>query len=216
MAIISNFYCTDSKSGADFNNPFTSVDSATAPNPSVPAAPFALGERAQGNAGSEWVFVRASATVSAFNLVAINKDYRAINLTTALPASNIYTFGIAQFQPRGGVTSGNANGGVVNTDDYFWALVKCAQGARVNATVSATMTVATQLYISGSHPGYVVGSASMPTSASPGGGRLNGMFMAGAVVEALSGTTPTAIEIGMFSYIMPGVIVSAYPISTTA
>ena len=209
MAIITRFYCTDNKEGVDLNNPFTSVDSTTAPNPSVPAPPFALGERVQGNGGSEWVFARASATVSAFNMVALNKDYRFINLTTAFPASNIYCYGIAEFQPLGGVTSGNANGGVVNTDDYLWLMVKCAQGARVNATVSATMSVATQLYISGAFPGYVVGSASMPTSAAPGGGRLNGMFMAGASIDAAAGTTPTAIEIGMFSYVMPGVQISA-------
>lgn len=213
MAIQTNFFTMDNKAGVDLNNPFTSVDSTSAPNPAVPAPPANLGDRVQSNNGGEWIFVRASATVSAFNVVAINRSFRAINMTTALLASNLYMPGIAEFQPQGGVTSGNANGGVVNTDDYFWALYKVAMGARVNCTVSATVALGAALYMSGSTPGYVTASA--PTSAAPGGGRLNGMMFTGsASIDAASGTTPTALEIGMFGYIMPGVLVSANNISS--
>lgn len=212
MAIASSFFTMDNKAGVDLNNPFTSVDSTTAPNPAVPAPPHNLGDRVQGNNGSEWVFARASATVSAFNVVAINRSFRFINMTTALMASNLYHPGIAEFQPAGGVTSGNANGGVVNTDDYAWIMTKVAMGARVNCTVSATVALGAALYISGSTPGYVTASAG--TSAAPGGGRLNGMMFTGAAsIDAASGTTPTALEIGMFSYILPGVLVSVMPLT---
>ncbi len=211
MAIATSFYTMDNKAGVNLNAPITSVDSTTAPNPDFPAPPHNLGDRVQGNNGSEWMFVRASATVSAFNIVAINRSFRAINMTTALMASNLYHPGIAQFQPNGGVTSGNAAGGVVNTDDYFWAMTKVAMGARVNCTVSATVALGAALYVSGSTPGYVTASAG--TSASPGGGRLNGMMYTGTVsVDAASATTPTALEIGMFSYILPGVLVSVLPL----
>lgn len=211
MAINTSWYTMDNKVGVDLNNVVTSVDSTSAPNPDVPAPPHNLGDRVQGNDGSEWLFVRASATVSAFNVVAINRDFRAINMTTALMASNLYHPGIAEFQTRGGVTSGNANGGVANTDDFFWAMVKCAMNARVNCTVSATVALGAALYISGSTPGYVTASAG--TSAAPGGGRLNGMMYTGAAsIDAAAGTTPTALEIGMFSYILPGVLVSVLPL----
>lgn len=213
MAILTKWYTMDNKAGVDLNSIFTSVDSTTAPNPDVPAPPHNLGDRVQGSNGSEWLFVRASATVSAFNMVAINRSFRAINLTTALMASNLYALGIAEFQPANGVTSGNASGGVVNTDDYFWSMIKVAMGARVNCTVSATVALGAALYVSGSTPGYVTASA--PTSAAPGGGRLNGMMFTGAAsIDAASGTTPTALEIGMFGYIMPGVLVSANNISS--
>lgn len=207
MPICTNFYTMDNKAGVDLNNVFTSVDSTTAPNPAVPAAPHNLGDRVQGNNGSEWWFVRASATVTAFNMVAISRTFRAINLTTALVASNLYCPGIAQFQPTGGVTQGNASGGVCNTDDFFWAMVKVAQGARVNCTVSATMALGAALYVSGSAPGHITASAE--TSAAIAGGRLNGMMYTGTVsIDAASATT-TAIEVGMFGYIMPGTLVSA-------
>ncbi len=212
MAINSSWYTMDNKAGVDLNNVITSVDSTTAPNPSFPAAPHNLGDRVQGNDGSEWLFVRASATVSAFNMVAINRDLRAINLTTTLVASNLYALGIAEFQTLGGVTSGNASGGVANTDEYFWAMIKCAMNARVNCTVSATVALGAALYVSGSTPGYVTASAG--TSAAPGGGRLNGMMYTGAAsIDAAAGTTPTALEIGMFGYIMPGVLVSVMPLT---
>ena len=211
MTINTNWYTMDNKVGVDLNNVITSVDSTTAPNPDVPAAPHNLGDRVQGNDGSEWLFVRASATVSAFNVIAVNSNFRAINMTTALMASNLYHPAIAQFQPRGGVTYGNASGGVANTDDFFWALVKCAQNARVNIAVSATVAPGAALYISGASPGHVTTSAG--TSAAPGGGRINGMFP----VASVDGTSITAgvgsVEVGMFSYILPGVLVSVLPLT---
>jgi hypothetical protein len=212
MAIATNWFTMDNKAGVDLNNPFTSVDSTTNPNPLVPAAPHNLGDRVQGNNGSEWLFARASATVSAFNVVAVNRNFRFINMTTALMASNLYHPAIAEFQPLGGVTTGNANGGVINTDDFLWLMTKCAMNARVNTTVSATVALGAALYISGSVPGFVTASAG--TSALPGGGRLNGMMFTGAVsLDAASATAVVAMEIGMFSYILPGVLVSAGAIS---
>lgn len=212
MTINSVWYTMDNKAGVDLNNIITSVDSSTAPNPAFPAAPHNLGDRVQGNDGSEWLFVQASATVSAFNMVAIDRNFKVANLTPTLIASNSYAYGIAQFQTIGGVTSGNASGGVANAADFFWALIKCAMNARVNCTVSATVGFGAALYVSQNTPGYVTASA--PTSASPAGGRLNGMmFTGGLSIDAASATTPTALEIGMFGYAMPGVLVSANAIS---
>ena len=137
--------------------------------------------------------------------MAINSSYNATNATTALVVSNAYIFGFAEFIPTGGVTQGNANGGVANTGDFFWAMLKCAQGARANITTSATTSPGAALYVSGSVPGFITVSAD--TSAAPGSGRLNGLVFTGASLDTATGTT--SIEVGMFSYVMPGVLVSA-------
>ena len=76
---------------------------------------WTLGDRVQGNNGSEWVFVQASTTVTAFMAVAIDNTFKANDLTSALIASNVYSYGIAEFQ------ASNAQ-----PNDYFWALLTAA------------------------------------------------------------------------------------------
>lgn len=214
MTIRTNWFTMDNKAGVNLNVVISSVTVTNNPTqPEYPGLPHTLGDRVQGNNGSEWVFVRASATITCFNVVAIDSLYAATNMTSTLLASNLYAIGIAETQTIGGVTSGNANGGVIQANEFFWALVKVVQGARVNATVSATISPGAALYLSGTSPGHVTSSAG--TSAAPGGGRLNGL-MAISSLDSATTSIPGTLEIGMFSYIMPGVLVSAYPISTTA
>ena len=189
MAVETLWYTMDNKSGVDLNYPFTSVDSAAAPNPTVPAAPANKGDRVQGNNGSEWIFVQASATVTAKNLIAINNVGNCANLTSALVISNVYTYGIAMFQ----ATQANAT-------DFFWALVKANFGAALNVDATSSVAgVGAALYISAGNPGQVMVTATT--------NRLNGIF---GVNSVSSGAT---IEIGMFSYILPGALVSALPIA---
>lgn len=208
MTAITNWYTVDNKPGVNLNNVVTSVSITTnPPAPEYPLPPFALGDRCQGNAGSEWIFVRASATVTAYNLVAIGPapNFSAVNLTSALVASNAYTYGIAEFQPTAGVTAGNATGGVANAGECFWALLKANAGVRLNTTVSLTIGLGTGLYISGT-AGFVAASAS-------GSSRLNGLVYAGTVSIDASSATYTALEVNMFSYILPGILVSATALS---
>lgn len=214
MTIRTNWYTMDNKSGVNLNVAVTSVTVTNNPTqPEYPGPPHQLGDRVQGTNGSEWVFVKASATISCFNVVAIDSGYNAANMTTTLLASGLYHPAIAETQIVGSVTAGTAPGGVINPSDFFWAMTKVVQGARVNANVSATISPGSRLYISGTDPGHVTALA--PTSATPGGGRLNGM-MAISSADSSTVSAPATLEIGMFSYIMPGVLVSAYPISTTA
>lgn len=214
MTIRSTWYTMDNKAGVNLNAVISSVTVTNNPTqPEYPGLPHTLGDRVQGNNGSEWVFVRASATITCFNVVAIDSGYNATTMTTTLLASNLYHPGIAETQIVGGVTAGNANGGVINANDFFWALVKAVQGARVNANTSATISPGAALYLSGTIAGHVTSSAG--TSAAPGGGRLNGL-MAISSVDSAAVSAPASLEVGMFSYILPGVLVSAYPISTTA
>lgn len=212
MTIRTTWYTMDNKAGVNLNAVVTSVTVTNNPTqPEYPGLPHNLGDRVQGNNGSEWVFVVASATVTAFNTIAIGSGFGAVNLTTALPASNLYAYGFAQFQPANGVTQGNASGGVANTGDGFWALMKADSGIKVNVNASVTAGQGAALYIFGTAG---ILTASAKTSAAPDGGRLNGLFVIGSADGALDEIT--SIEIGAFSYIMPGVLVSAYPISTTA
>ena len=122
MAIETTWYVMDGKAGANLNAVITSVTVTNNPSqPEYPGLPHQLGDRVQGNNGSEWMFVQASTTVTAFNFVVIDRNYAANNATTANAVSGVYAFGFAEFQPLGGVTAGNANGGVANAGDCFWA-----------------------------------------------------------------------------------------------
>jgi hypothetical protein len=177
----------------DLNNPVTSVSIGANPLvPEYPMPPANLGDRAQGTGDSEWMFVQASATVSAFNIIAIDAAGKCANLTSTLLASGLYAIGIAEFQPAGGVTVGNANGGVANAGDFFWALLKAANGARLNVATDQSITTGSALYIS-TTAGRVtsVGNTSLSLS------RLNGLLV-------VATATGTAGEVAMFNYIFPG------------
>jgi hypothetical protein len=86
--------------------------------------------------GSKWIFVKASATVTANNMVAIDCNFSAYNLSASLAASLKYNVGIAQFSAT-----------LANTGEYFWALLTCAGGAVVNFVTAAAS--GTQLYRGG-------------------------------------------------------------------
>src|SRR5512138_2451342 len=99
MAVQTKWKVMDGKEGVDLNNVVTSLDYAS--NPAVleyPQPPANLGDRVQGSFGSEWMYVVASATVTAFNYLAINRNFGAVNITTAVQASGVYTFGFLQCQ----------------------------------------------------------------------------------------------------------------------
>lgn len=214
MTINTSWYTMDNKLGVNLNKVITSVTITANPTqPEYPGVPMNLGDRVQGTDGSEWMLVKASATVSCFNVVAIDTNLAAANMSTALLASGVYVPGIAQFQIRNNVTVGNANGGVANAGDFFWALMKANSGIRLNTTATATLTPGAALYIDGANPGFITASA--PTSAAPGGGRLNGLMYVGTVsIDGASTAAVLSVEGAMFSYILPGVLVSVRNISS--
>lgn len=210
MAFETNWYTMDNKAGVNLNAVVTSVTVTNNPTqPEYPGLPHQLGDRVQGNNGSEWLFVLASATVTAFNLVAIDSSFRAAGLTSTLIASNLYAFGLAEFQPANGVTQGNASGGVANAGDAFWAMLKWAHGAKVNINASVTASPGAALYIFTAGTGQITASAW--TSATQGGGRLNGLVLITSHDGAIDDIT--SAEVGAFSYILPGVLISAAAIS---
>ena len=76
MIIISNFYTVDNQVGANLNTPQT-INTTT--NPEYPAPNDSLGDICQGVNGSQWLFVQASTTVTAFNVVMIDNLFKANN-----------------------------------------------------------------------------------------------------------------------------------------
>ncbi len=213
MTIVTNWYTVDNKAGVNLNT-VTSVGGGAVSvgasgdilsYPSTFQTPK-LGDIVWGVNGSQWVFVQAGTTVTAFNACAISPGFSAQNWTAALATSNAYSYGVAEFQPVNGVSVGNATGGVANTGDFFWALVKANAGVRINAT--GTLDPGADLYISGT-AGRVAGSSSIVSIA--GGGRLDGLMFLGSVSIDGSSNVPGVqnAEFGMFSYIMPAVQVAA-------
>lgn len=205
MTIVTNWYTMDNKLGVNFNTVMTSVGVSAGASGDALSYPSTfwtpkLGDRVQGNNGSEWIFVQAGVTVTAFNECAISPGFSAQNLTAALIVSNQYTYGVAEFQPVNNVSVGSASGGVANTGDFFWALVKANAGIRINST--GTLNPGADLYIAGT-AGRVAGSSSIVSIA--GGGRLNGLMFIGSVSIDGSSNVPGNVnaEFGMFSYLAP-------------
>lgn len=211
MAILTNWYTMDNKLGVNLNKVISSVTITSNPSqPEYPGIPHNLGDRVQGNNGSEWMFVQASATVSCFNLVQIGVGFKAENLViaSANSASLAYVYGVAEFQVRGSVTVGNANGGVCNAGDFFWALMKANGGVRVNLSSSISAAIGSRLYVQTSGtPGWVTTSATL--------NRFIGMVAQASAVGADNGV-PAALEVAFFTYPFPGTAVSVPAVSLTA
>lgn len=206
MAIRTNWYTSDSRLGVNLNRVITSVTLTNNPSqPEYPGPTFNLGDRVQGGNGSEWMLVQASATVSAFNMVQIGKGFQAQNIVYATAASltSIFVYGIAQFAIRNNVTVGNANGGVCNAGDFFWALMKANGGVRVNLSSSVSVAPGAALYLHPTIPGWLTTTV----TASNGIVEVIG-FAVQSSCTGTDDTVPGAMEVALFTYPFPGGIVS--------
>jgi uncharacterized membrane protein len=203
MTITSKWYTMDGKEGVDLNNIQSSVTITN--DPSVPAPRAKLGDRVQGNNGSEWMFVIAGLTVTCFNFVAISNGFSAQNCTTAIQSSAIYVFGIAEF--FGGISTDGTTLNNAQTGDYFWAMMKVAQGARVNIASTISVAPGSKLYVSQDTPGFLSTSTTTSTSQFL---QIVGPFVPVSCTSGSStGNAYTIGEIGMYTYPYPAVLVSA-------
>lgn len=175
MAIISNFYTVDNQIGTDLNNPQT-ISVTVAPD--VPAPRNSLGDICQGIGGSQWIFVQASTTVTALNMVQIDESFKANNAQVVGGTMSLQkTLGIAEFQAS-----------VANAGDYFWAALACRGGAIVN--VQSTAAAGIQMYLSSSTPG----ALTTTVSSSATNAKVMNIFVVGPLVSATA-----AVEV-IFSY----------------
>lgn len=177
MTIITNWYTMDNKEGVNFNQVQTI---STTSNPDYPAPSAKLGDRVQGNNGSEWIFVQASATVTAQAAIAIAaSSFRCEVLTSTHIASAAFSFGFAEFQST-----------VAAPSDYFWALLKANGGIAINC--QTTTNKGASLYVSSTTPGAL---SSLNT-----GDALNGIYL--TISTSVTGTA----EAFMFNYILPATL----------
>jgi hypothetical protein len=198
MTVLASFYTMDNKDGVDLNFIQTSVGVTT--DPSIPAPRAKLGDRVQGNGGSEWIFVQASATVTAYNVVAIDSNFKAANATIILAASQQYVFGIAEFPPNqlgSTVSIGNAAGGVVNTGDFFWAALKIAAGGKVNCATTAALGA--KLFVNGLHAGSLTSGVSVTSPI---------IYGVNSVETLTTISVPQSVEVIMQGYLM-GILATA-------
>ncbi len=176
MAIITNFYSVDNQIAVDLNNPQT-ISVTT--NPEIPGPRSVPGDICQGIGGSEWVFVKASTTVTALNLVMIDEAFNANNAVQIVGSLVSHTFALAEFQVS-----------AAQPGDYFWAAVQGRGGmlANVQSTAAAGLT----LYLSSSTPGAL--TTTVTSSAS------NTLVKNAYVVSSLLSTT-AAVEV-IFSFMI--------------
>jgi hypothetical protein len=171
MAVITNFYSVDNQIGTDLNNPQT-ISVTT--NPEIPGPRSNLGDICQGIGGSQWVFVKASTTVTALNLVMLDESFNANNAVQVVGSVVSHTFALAEFQ------ASNAQPG-----DYFWAAVQGRGGMLAN--VISTAAAGAQLYLSSSVPGVLTTTVSSSAS--------NALIRTGFVSGSALVSTTAAVEI---------------------
>lgn len=139
---------TDGELGIDLNNVVASVSLGSNPFP-MDQSPqvMKLGQRLQGDNGSEWLFVQASTTVTQNNVVVIDVNFKANNITSALVTSGLYSYGVAAF-----VTT------LANTNEFFWACLNARGGLLINVTDTAVRGAL--MYVSVGTPGSLTTTAS--------------------------------------------------------
>lgn len=147
MAVKTSWYAIDPMLGLNFNQTYSSVVAVPSSVTSTPppdinessqlVAPDLLGTCRKGTDNSEWILLKASTTVTQFNIVCFDDSYNANNETSALAlAGNMLA--VCQVQTYGGVTATSVDPG---SNPVFWAMIK-GTGAQVNVSGSAGTGVA--------------------------------------------------------------------------
>jgi hypothetical protein len=173
------WYAEDQAIGKGLNYTFTVWSSATAnanANVEIPAAPAKLGDTCTGNYNSRWIFVQASTTITAGNLVYINQQFVANVLSSAsliissygitAVTSNI-KIGFAQF--NNGLPSSirlSTTQVVANANDYFWACLGADAGLQVNIGATSCQRGAVIPVLSQTMKGAIVTTIDPGTSVS--------------------------------------------------
>ena len=141
------WYAEDQAVGKGLNYTYTVWSSSTAnanANVEFPGAPAKVGDVAVGQNNSRWVFVQASSTITAGNMIYITPSFKANNLPARTLGSLASWFGPTQQPNLGNFGFAQFNNGspssimlsttqvMANTNDYFWALLEATSGIQVN------------------------------------------------------------------------------------
>ena len=173
------WYAEDQAIGKGLNYTYPVWSSATAnanANVEIPGPPAKLGDVCAGNNGSRWVFVQASSTITAGNVIYINQQFMANVLSSAsliissygitAPTSNM-KIGFAQF--NNGLPSSirlSTTQVVANPSDYFWACLGAEAGLQVNIGATSCQRGAVVPLLSQAMKGAIVTTIDPGTSVS--------------------------------------------------
>lgn len=107
--------------------PFVGADLTATPT----TADFAVGTRAFGNNGSEWIYVHANGAITQYDCVGIDEDYEAAAMTKTI-ADGGWLVGFAQV--------------AFADNDYGWVALR---GSAINCRVAASCAADVALYTTG-------------------------------------------------------------------
>jgi hypothetical protein len=175
MAIVTSWRSIEADMGIDFNATYPTAQPIPASNTStalgnieqaiMPGVP--LGDCRRGTNNSDWVLVKASTTITQFNVVTWDDSFNANNFTSALGLTG-QQIGVAQFQKD--ITSGSA---VTSADPganpVFWAAIR-GDGMQVNVSGSAATGVPINNAIT-------PGSVTINATASASGSGMHGIIL---------------------------------------
>ena len=172
------WYAEDAEIGQGLNYTYTVWNSATtgSTNMEYPAPPAKLGDQAFGNNNSWWLFVQASASITAGNVIWISPQFKANVMASVswinssfggTQALGILNVGFAQFNNGSpGSIMLSTTQVVAKTNDYFWALLAADAGIQVNVASTSCNRGPVGVYHSLVTPGSILTTADTTTTAS--------------------------------------------------
>ena len=171
------WFSEDPKIGIGLNTVYTvwtSVAQSTIAE--VPGPPANLGDTANGQNNSKWIFVQASTTITAGNVIYLTKGYKANNLlgTVSLAAAFGATFPLSDitiaFAQFNNGTPGNIKTSVsqqlAQPNDYFWACLEADAGLWLNSVNTSTKSGPIGVYASQGTLGSISTSSDTTTTVS--------------------------------------------------
>ena len=198
------WYAQDAEIGQGLNYTYTVWSSATtgSANMEYPAPPAKLGDIAYGNNGSKWIFVQASASITAGNVIWISPQFKAnvMASTSFIVSSFGSTYALSDIQ-IGFAQFNNGSPGsimlsttqvVAKTGDYFWALLEAIAGIQLNVGATSCQRGAVQVYHSNVTQGSIVTTAD--NSASVSVTNLVSLYINTSLDPTTSSTSQTATD----------------------
>ena len=198
------WYAQDGEIGQGLNYTYTCYSSVTtgSANMEYPAPPAKLGDIAYGNNGSKWIFVQASASITAGNVIWISPQFKAnvMASTSFIVSSFGSTYALSDIQ-IGFAQFNNGSPGsimlsttqvVAKTGDYFWALLEAIAGIQLNVGATSCQRGAVQVYHSNVTQGSIVTTAD--NSASVSVTNLVSLYINTSLDPTTSSTSQTATD----------------------
>lgn len=126
--MVQNFFSTLNTEGIDVLQTYT-INSST---PEYPGPPFELGQVTIGNDGTQWIWLKASTTISQYAAVGVDPSTFYGNPFSSTMAAAGYAVAWPQVAVNGG--------------DYFWAAMQGRGGGNFSILVASSCAAGVALY----------------------------------------------------------------------